>query len=520
MELLGDCQRFIREFFPVLSVASSHTYYSALPFTPRESALHKIYGHELKQSVKVYCGVGNHWDPCLRTIEGHDHAVMSVTVSPDGTHVLSGSYDTSVRLWDFVTGVLLHRFTLTDSAPVLSVAFSPSGAHIAAGLRNSLVHLWDVESGEHLLTLRGHTDKVSAVVFSPDGMHVASGSYDGKVRIWDAATGVNVKTIEGHAAGVTSLAYSPTGAYISSGFNNNTFQIQRSNGNHRKTITGHSRAVTCVTYSSDGSKIFSGSYDGKIRMWDTAGVHLKTFDGATGSATLDPPVCIEATPASHDVWVHVDLHPTDIGYAQAISSIAYSPDGRRLASALGRGAIQLWDTTGGHFQTLNGHSSAVLTVSYTPDGTQIVSGSYDGTIRIWNAIDAVDKHPNDSGLAKHLGLVALSPSRIATGFDSSGHDPLSWRITYLGIDLWDISGRHISRLQGFGRLRIAHLVFSYDATHLAAVSDSSVIAIFSGQSGRYLRSIDGDRKCVLMLFVNSYLRVLKLPYLWAIVLAI
>ena len=116
------------------------------------------------------------------------HTSNSVSFSPDGNTIASAGWDNTVRLWDVVSGNLIHTLT-GHTGRVESVSFSPDGNKIAAGGYDNTVRLWDVASGTSIHTLTGHTDGVGSVAFSPDGNSIASGGWDNTVLLWDCGIG-------------------------------------------------------------------------------------------------------------------------------------------------------------------------------------------------------------------------------------------------------------------------------------------------------------------------------------------
>ncbi len=118
------------------------------------------------------------------TYHGHTNGVTSVTWSPDGKRIASGSHDDTVQVWETATGEHVINYCCGHSASVTSVTWSPDGKRIASGSYDGTAQVWDAAIGEHVYTYRGHSASVLAVAWSPDGKRIASGSSDMTVQIW------------------------------------------------------------------------------------------------------------------------------------------------------------------------------------------------------------------------------------------------------------------------------------------------------------------------------------------------
>jgi WD40 repeat protein len=165
------------------------------------------------------------WDAAtgeeVRTLKGHTSWVKSVAFSHDGTRIVSGSSDNSVRVWDAATGEEV-RTLKGHTSSVFSVAFSHDGTRIVSGSRDNSVRVWDAATGEEVRTLKGHTSSVNSVAFSHDGTRIVSGSEDNSVRVWDAATGEEVRMLKGHTSSVKLVAFSHDGTRIISRSSDNS----------------------------------------------------------------------------------------------------------------------------------------------------------------------------------------------------------------------------------------------------------------------------------------------------------
>ena len=120
---------------------------------------------------------------CLQTLEGHSDLVIPVSYSPDGTKIISGSADETIKIWDANTGICLKTLS-GHTSTVYSLAYSPDGTKIISGSDDATIKIWDANTGSCLKTLEGHSETVLSVAYSPDGTKIISGSYDTTVKIW------------------------------------------------------------------------------------------------------------------------------------------------------------------------------------------------------------------------------------------------------------------------------------------------------------------------------------------------
>ncbi len=288
----------------------------------------------------------------IKMMKGHHKNVTSVSCSPDGKYVLSGSTDSTLILWNPKSGARLNPLKGHNSF-VECVSWSPDGTRFASGSLNGGVIIWDANSLLRVRTLKGHTFGVESICWSPDGKYLASGASDETIVIWDVNSGAKHRILEGHEKTVTSVSWSPDGKYLASGSKDRTIVIWDVNSGQKvKTLQGHTKNVNSVCWSPDGKYLASGSRDKTVIVWD-----------ATGGAILQ----------------------TMKGHSFGVNCVSWSPDGKYLASASWDMSIVLWNPNNGkNLQTLKGHSFSVESLCWTPDGKYLISGAGDQTVRIWS----------------------------------------------------------------------------------------------------------------------------------------
>ena len=209
--------------------------------------------------------------------------VLCLAVSPDGSLMVSGSNDSTLKLWDVASGKEVRAF-IGHVAGVNACAFSPHGTRVVSGSFDSTLKLWDVASGKEVRAFIGHTHGVRACAFSADATWVVSGSDDSTMKLWDVASGKEVRTFIGHTNRVIACAFSPHGAWLVSGSEDNTLKLwDISSAKELQVFTGHKSRVTACTFSPDGSRVLSGSWDSTLKLWDVAsGKEVSAISGHGG----------------------------------------------------------------------------------------------------------------------------------------------------------------------------------------------------------------------------------------------
>jgi WD40 repeat protein len=309
-----------------------------------------------------------------------------------------------------------NHWSLRHDSIVFCLAFSPTGECLASGTRDGVIKLWDARTGRPLPQIfragEGGKSMVRSVAFSPDGQRLAAGCSDGRVKIWDIQAGTELPEWKPHKA--------------------------------------HSNSLTCVVFSPGGERLASSctsyGWQGKPRAGEA-----KVWDAATGKEIL-----------------------TFRGQPQGVLTLAFSPDGRRLASGGEEKTVKVWDaTTGDELWTSPEHPAEVFAVAFSPDGGSLASASADHSALVHSEVMLWDMRTDKPRrtLRGHIGYIK-----------SLAFSPDGQRLASAGMDgtvkLWDMgTGRETLTLRGH-KLNVNAVAFSPNGRQVASASYDRTVRVW------------------------------------------
>ena len=296
----------------------------------------------------------------IRAQVGPAPVIESVAFSPDGKILATCGCDNSVSFWDVSRlgdGPSAEPFSLPHKSIRYAVAFSPDGNFIATAGRDSIA-IWSSKSGQYTAVLEEETQTCRCLAFSPDGSTLALGMEDGSIRLWDMP------------------------------------------GCHERTIvSAHKSVVRSLAFSADSRQLVSSGQDMTIMLTDTInGVSIRPLE--RGRSGFNPVLLVAFSPDGHTVAVgEVGVEPQDVtlldaesgkvvasltGHQTGVHALAFSPDGRILATAAIDSCIKLWDTTEGkELTTFYSGANLVKSMAFSSDGAWLAFGVGKDDVKIW-----------------------------------------------------------------------------------------------------------------------------------------
>jgi WD40 repeat protein/serine/threonine protein kinase len=471
-----------------------------LPGDVRSTVVSVAFSHDGRTfAAGTHAGDVFFWDMATRKLkrqfQPHKNSAV-IAFSPDDKMLVTTSdWGGVVKVWDVAAR---SPPVILETKRALCVAFSSDGRTVAAGTAAGEVNLWDVPTRKRKAALQGHRGNVWRVAFSPDGQTVATAGRDRIVRLWDVATG-KLRASQAHGRGVPSVAFAPDGKTLAAG--SGLWDMVTT---PNPSVLQHTAAVHSVAFSTDGkSLVATGDFPAKV--WDVGTGQERATFAVAGAGALSPD---RATFACRGPDQTVKLRDAKTGIERAtlrgpghgITCFAFSPDSRTLASGSasqsgrGPGPVNLWNVSTQKLQATlvpaqvaAVHGGTVSSVAFSPDGKTLATGSQFNRVRLWDIAsgreEAVLQEHGDSS----VWSIVFSPDgkTLAAG-NSQGT-----------VRLWEVcSGR---QLPGFFRGHtdaIRALAFSPDGLTLATGSDDSTARLWDVTTGQERLTLSGHRGSV------------------------
>jgi WD40 repeat protein len=348
-----------------------------------------------------------------------------------------------------------YQFTVQSSHTdkVKNIVFSADGRRILSASSDKTIKLWDVESGRLIRNFAGPTQPLTCCALSPDDALVAGGGYDRTVTLWDASTGDALRSWNLDTAIIGKAAFSPDGAILAAGMVGAIFILDPRGVKPPVKIEIGNAMPECLVFSPDGKTIAVGTDTGKVLLVD--------LDSAAIGGTLSPE-------------------------SYSIHSIAFSPDGKKLAAVGGfNKTLSIWDLgTKSRLDSCKPHSHDTRALAYSEDGKLLYTASFDGSFATW-----------DSATLKEISRYKWLKNLDAGGFCAAIH-PATRRVAgamadrSIGVFSLD-DGRLASELHGYS-LELRAAALSGDRELLISTEGwSQVINVWDLAAGKMLRSLTG-----------------------------
>ncbi|MCO6042887.1 protein kinase [Aeoliella sp. ICT_H6.2] len=398
-----------------------------------------------------------------------------------------------------------HSDLLTVSAgsAVRDLAISPDGQlFVTAG--NGL-QLWKAESAEHIRTLLGSNGDHLTVAFSPNGKLIASGGTDSLVYLWDVESGELLNSWEGHSHWVYGLAFHPRGDHLATVSGHSSRGEGRvlvwdvSTGERQRDLSVVESCLFAVTYSPDGQLLVGGGTGEKnIYCWDVeSGNKVAEWNrpSAVQSLAFSPDGKRLASSGWWDtIWINdtdtdkrtfdTEAHP---GHAP---TLAFHPDGTRLVSGGTDQTVRVWDTYSGQLlEQFRGHTARVSAVTFDASRRRVISAAHDQTVKVWGINSSVKES------------TVLSGNRIYTrdlAFNEDGKRLASvvgnpWNPAATGeIRIWDLSTQTSKVLPPAHKRGVLAVAFSPDGLYFATSGSDGAVLLWDANSADMIRVINEE----------------------------
>ncbi len=481
--------------------------------------------------------------PFVRLLAGHDGAVTALAFTPDGTGLISGGADKTVRHWNIDTGAAIRSMAHTGT--VTGVGVTGDGTQIISASADKTVRTWTLATGAQAAAITLDTP-VRKLALSGDTTRAATAGDDNIVRTWDVASGRELERFAGHEAAIASLAFSPDNRTVVSASADKS--VRAWTVGVECLIVADATSVHAMSLTPDGKQVVTAGEDKLVKLWDLDGKMVRQFagavapprslavrgDGAQIAAGGDPVL----TQANVYVWnaadgklartlatpapvssitysgngklavasadKHLRVYAADDARllqdwtaAAMLNDLAFAPDSTTLVSAAADNNAYVFQYS--LLQLLAGHEGAVTGVAFTPTGSQLLTCGADKTVRMWNAADG---KPLCQFMGSTAAVQSLALSADGKRLAAAGEDKI--------VRVWDVPAddaqptAQIQPAATFTHDAIVRSVsISADGNVVAAAGDDNLVRLWDVATGKERERLAGPTAAVLAVSISA-----------------
>ncbi len=417
----------------------------------------------------------------------------SVIFFPDNRRLATSGFGPAVRILDILTGKQLTLFT-SQNRTVWSIDLSPDGRYLAFSGEDPDVEIRDTQTRQPICTLKGHSSSIHSIRFSSDGAMVATAGKDNTAKLWNVTSCQYIMTLT-HPAPVVSVGFSPDGRLVASGAGDYLTRIWDSTtGRELRALKGQKDPIFGLDFSPNGKYLVTGAGDGTLNIWDLSTVDL--YSHAEQVITKQPerkiihnanPLNVKYSPDGSKIAVagidriariysstNLELLNEFKGHGLGINSVAFSNNGRILASSGKDGIVKLWAAESNQETTMP-LIGAIMSMVFTSDNRYLLAASWLSNVIVFDTFNQsiIKEFPGRGG-----GTVAISISPDQTKLITTNND---FSISVVDIE----TEKHLLTLKGHTAL-VGPPSVSNDNRYLVSGSEDHTVRLWDLVTGKEL----------------------------------